>query len=135
MEVCIYSKEKHQVIVEAWLNDWKEAVNTINFLPPTGIIVYHDKLPVCVGFLTKTDSGIAIITNILSDKNADREIKNKCVDSLLFTLDGLAEVEKFKMICVATIIPSVIKRFQKMDYFIAKEQFTNLGRYLCPGFP
>lgn len=123
-----FAKSEHQEILERWVKDWDLDPEVLNFNPPTGRIMYVNDKPICAGFLSKTDTGVAMISGLLSDKNSEKHIRSMCLDALINKLEILAQIMGFKMMCVSTVHPDVVTRFEKFGYNILPEKYINLAR-------
>ena len=128
-----FDRAEHGEILERWFADWGQKHPPWDLVPPTGVIVYFNGAPVCCGFLCKTDTKLAIITNYISDKFCDKKIRRECLNSLTVKLDDLAVQLGFRMICASTAMKSMAERFKNMGYETTHENFINLGRFVCLG--
>lgn len=120
----------HKEFYVDWFNDRDIDMEPIEFCPPTGIIVFNDG-PVCIGFLCKTDAGMAIITNLISNPFCEKDRRSESLDFLIKVLVDIAKAEDFKLICVSTKLYHVSERFLKHEFKTTDENFINLGRFLC----
>ena len=123
-----YSKTEHLPILENWVRDWELDAEVLLMNPPTGRIMYVNDKPICAGFLTKTDTGVAMISGLICDKKSDKHIRSMCLDGLINKLEILAQVMGFRMMCVSTLVPEVVTRFEKFGYNVLPEKYINLGR-------
>lgn len=129
-----FDRADHAHITDAWFVEWGQTPPPWELIAPTGVMVYSYGRPICAGFLTKTDAGLAIITNYISDKKIDKTLRALCLDHLSGELDQLAKDGGFKMVCVSTSMKSMADRFESLGYHKTHEQFINLGRYLWHGY-
>lgn len=125
-----FSLTKHKKILDSWFEKRACSQPPWNLVPPTGVVVSDEDGPLAAGFLTKTDSGFAIITNFISDPESDNQIRGEAVKLLIACLTAVATNERFKMVCVSTPISSVASKFERFDYKKIEENFINLGRVL-----
>lgn len=130
MKAEVFDRKKHGKFYNQWFIDRGLDIEPIEFCPPTGLIVY-DTDPICIGFLCKTDSKIAIITNLISDPFYESDLRSHALDFLIKILIELAKDQDFKMICVSTKLGHVSERFLKHEFKTTDENFINLGRFLC----
>lgn len=100
----------------------------IQFIPPTGIMVSSDEEDICAGFLFKSDANAAIIGNIVSNPEIDRELRSEALDTLISTLTGLAKHEGYRMVCCSTNLPHVMKRFETLGFSKTDTGVSNFGR-------
>ena len=80
----------YEDILLKWWNDRGWSAPSKDFLPDNGtggIMVYDDKTPVCAGFIYITNSNIAWVNWIISDKNyKNKSIRNDAITMLLNSL-------------------------------------------------
>ncbi len=95
-------------------------------LPVTGYIIDD----VCVGFLYKTDSKIAWLEYIVSNKNSDKEVRNKGLDKVIDTLINDAYESGFKALFTSVEHPALIERYAKHHFVSTDKNVTNMIRRL-----
>lgn len=107
--------EDYQMISE-WWRDHGWPVIPAASLPQHGIMIEHGGAPVCAGFLYRSDSNIAWIEWIVSDKKSDAIIRGKCVEKLVESLCGLADALGFPVVFSALNHKGLIRRFEKAGF-------------------
>ena len=91
MNIRKLNEEDYQDILVKWWLDWGwETPPNRDILPEngeSGVIVYQDEVPVCAGFIYSSNSSVAWISWIISNKNyRDREKRRESIKSLIETL-------------------------------------------------
>lgn len=117
---------KDYEILERW---WKEH-NWLpvhpSLLPKTGFIVDE----VCAGWLYKTDSAFALLEFVVSDKNAEKDRRDKALNILINSLLEEADKAGFKVVFTSLEHPKLIERYQKFGFKVTDKNMTNMVRSL-----
>ena len=95
--VRVLSEEDYDSILSKWWKDWGFTPPIKELLPLNGqggIIVEWEKTPVCAGFLYETNSGIAWVEWIISNKNF--RLKPQRKDGIHLVIQTLTDVAKNK---------------------------------------
>lgn len=130
VKISPFNWEDHEKYYDLWFEQRKAEKPPRDLVSPTGIVVSFMDTPVCMGFMCKTDSKMALMTNFISDPNSPKEIRSICLDLLIDHLMDLARSEDFKFITAATVLPVIVERFEKHDFKSTHENLFNLGREL-----
>lgn len=88
------SKDYDDILVN-WWNDWGWTPPTKDFLPDSGkggIMIYDEDIPVCAGFLYNTNSKVAWVDWIISNRNYRKSPERK--DAVKLLVDTLTNVAK-----------------------------------------
>lgn len=118
----------HGDVYSEWFK-LRDAVRPMDeIVSPTGLVATYDNKPVCIGFLCKTDSRVALITNLISDPNADKDIRKKCLEQLVEELSSVAESEGFLILGAASPVPSVCDMYERLGFIKTHEKINNYGR-------
>lgn len=131
MKTVNYNHDKHYEIISTWWTAWKWDIIPTVALPENGIVIYSDcGIPLCAGFIYKTDSCIAWIENIISNKSAPKDKRGGAVDFLIKALCERAKELGFTVamtsICHTGLMDKMISNnFQKTDL-----NMTNMLRVL-----
>jgi len=99
-------------VLVGWWKDWGWEAPAKDFLPEDGeggLMVLDDIKPVCAGFLYISNSKVAWVEWIISDKNYKN--KDKALNLLLDTLILTSENLNMKYIFATNDNKSLIKRF------------------------
>ena len=84
-------KDEEIKTLEKWWADWS-FVSPVDMLPETGLMVSSDGIDVCAAFMYITNSNVAWISWIISDKNY--RIKPNRADALKFLIDDISREAK-----------------------------------------
>ena len=66
----------YEDILVGWWKDWEWTAPPKDFLPENGeggVIIFDEEVPVCAGFMYATNSKVAWIEFVISNKNYDRK--------------------------------------------------------------
>ena len=86
-------QEDYDAILTGWWKDWGWDAPARDFLPQDGIggvIIYDGETPVCAGFLYNTNSKVAWVDWIISNK----EYKESRKEALLLLIETLTSTAK-----------------------------------------
>lgn len=118
LNIIPLSYEDYDNILIGWWKDWGwEQSPARDFLPKNGeggLIVYDNDIPVCAAFLYNTDSKVAWITWVVSNK----EYKNKtmALEMLISKLEEVAKLQGNKYIFTNNNHSWLIKKFINLGY-------------------
>lgn len=119
--------EDYDNILVKWWSDWGFQAPPQDFLSDYGLIVYDEDTPVCAGFLYLTNSSVAIINWVISNKEYRKKPdRNDALDELLINLTYLCEKSGYKYIFVQNNNSSLIKRFVKHGFVVGVTNSTEL---------
>ena len=119
--------EDYDNILVKWWKDWGFQSPPQDFLSDYGLIVYDGEIPVCAGFLYLTNSSVAIINWVISNKEYRKKPnRNNALDELLINLTYLCEKSGYKYIFVQNNNSSLIKRFEKHGFVVGVTNSTEL---------
>ena len=85
----------YEQILVGWWKDWKWEPPLKDFLPDdgkSGIIIYDNNTPVCAGFIYMTNSKVAWVDWIISNKKYTNKSGRKA--SLILLIEALTNVAK-----------------------------------------
>jgi len=95
LQIRALNETDYDTILVGWWNDWGMTPPPKDFLPDDGkggCIVYDGEVPICAGFMYATNSKIAWINWIISNKEYRKKPYRKVAIKLL--LDTLSDVSK-----------------------------------------
>lgn len=107
-------------ILSGWWKDWGWTVPAKDFLPESGFIVYDGDIPVCAGFLYITNSSVAWVDWIISNKNYRQKPQRK--NALILLIDTLTNFSKTlgnKYAYALIKHPGLIQTYEKVGYIQA----------------
>jgi len=110
----------YEQILVGWWKDWKWTPPPQDFLPDNGkggLIVYDNETPVCAGFIYMTNSKVAWVDWIISNKKYIDKPKRK--SSLILLIDTLTNAAKNagnKFTYALIKHDGLIKTYEKLGY-------------------
>lgn len=114
-------------ILSKWWIDWGFLPIPEDFLSETGIIIYDGDIPVCAGFAYSTNSYVALVNWIISNKEYRvKPNRKKALDLLVEKLTYICEDAGFKYIFVNNNNPQLISRFKNHGYMVGTDNSTEL---------
>ena len=126
--IRVLKENDYEDILVGWWKDWKWIPPVKDFLPLNGlggIMVEWDDIPVCAGFIIQTNSKVAWIEWIVSNKNFKEKLHRK--DALNLLVQTLTDVAKKTGSTYAYTIlksPSLINTYKNNGY-LGEEQNIN----------
>lgn len=110
----------YEQILVGWWKDWKWEPPLKDFLPDdakSGLIVYDDNTPVCAGFIYMTNSKVAWVDWIISNKNyTDKTGRKACLSLLIETLTNAAKNAGSKFTYALIKHDGLIKTYEELGY-------------------
>ena len=91
-KVVSYQSDKHQEQLKDWYVQWGMSPKVLDILPSTGLIIEGK----CSVFLYETNSSTCFIDGFISNKNIDKDERDKCLDLIVKTALHLAKEKGFK---------------------------------------
>jgi len=130
MQYRLWNLDQDYPILVKWWKDWEFGVVPQDCLPPDGIIVEEDGVPLCAGglYIQPDKTKFAFMEWIVTDKQALPKQSHK---SLRMCIDALIELAKdngIKLIYTATKEEALHKRYVKFHNFIPAE--SNVKTFL-----
>jgi hypothetical protein len=112
-----YIQEVHYPVALTWwkAHGWTHAYPAEN-LPPVGIVVELDDKPVAMAWLYQTDAALAWMFWLVSDRYADKEVRNKAIDHLIDAMELAAKKLGYKELWINTNIRRMEKRLSDHKY-------------------
>jgi hypothetical protein len=133
MEYRHYNSEDYEILAK-WWESWGWPAIPEMALPqaePRGVIVTNEGVDICAGFLYKTDSCTCWIENIISNKEAPKELRKGSIEYLIDTIASEAEELGFKVMMTSIKHEGLIEKFIatgcEKDY---ETGMSNLARIL-----
>ena len=126
--IRVLKENDYEDILVGWWKDWKWIAPVKDFLPLNGlggIMVEWNDIPVCAGFIIQTNSKVAWIEWIVSNKNFKEKLHRK--DALNLLVQTLTDVAKKTGSTYAYTIlksPSLINTYKNNGY-LGEEQNIN----------
>lgn len=127
---------KHQLVVRPFdfsrdydtISQWWEEHNSFapkpEHLSTTGIIVEAD-IPLCAGWLYKTDSKICVFEFVVSNPKADKEIRDASLELLIESIKKISKEQGYKLIYSSVKGLRYIMRLQQQGFVVVDEHQTH----------
>lgn len=112
--------DDYDTILTKWWDDWGWTAPAKDFLPDNGkggMIVYDKETPICAGFVYITNSGVAWVDWIISNKEYRKKPHRKqAIGILIETLTNLCERSGAKYSYALIKNKSLIETYQHLGY-------------------
>lgn len=112
--------DDYDTILKKWWDDWGWTAPPKDFLPDNGkggMIVYDKETPICAGFVYITNSGVAWVDWIISNKEYRKKPHRKqAIGILIETLTNLCERSGAKYSYALIKNKSLIETYQHLGY-------------------
>jgi hypothetical protein len=122
LEIRVLNEHDYSQTLVRWWMEWGWTPPKRDFLPDDGkggFIVFDDDIPVCAGFMYVTNSKVAWVDWIISNKKyTDRDKRDKALDILLQTLVNLCNSLEKKYIYALIKHPNLINRYKKHGFIL-----------------
>jgi hypothetical protein len=120
MELTIrqLNENDYQDILVDWWKDWGWTSPEKDFLPDNGMggyIVYDGEIPVCAGFIYVTNSRVAWVDWIISNKEY-REKRKQAIGLLVESLTNISKMSGSKYAYALIKNNSLIKTYEDLGY-------------------
>ena len=84
-----------------------------------------------MGFLYRTDTPLAMISNLVSDPASDQELRREAVQELVSDLMEIAKLQGYNQVSCATNIKSLGLRFEHLGFLKTDENVSHYRRAVC----
>jgi hypothetical protein len=130
MEHRNWNLDQDYPILVKWWKDWQFGVVPKDCLPPDGIIVEEEGVPICAGglYIQPDKTKFAFMEWIVTDKAGNPKQTHK---ALRMCIDGIIDMAKqngIKLIYTTTKVEALQKRYVKFHKFIPAE--SNVKTFL-----
>jgi len=115
---------------KSWWKDWGWQGFPKQFLPNEGVRVTHDGKDVCAVFIYMTQTPIFWLENYISDKNADRELRDEALNFLIDEALKKAKELGGGIAMSAVNSTSLKKRLEQKDFNRTDENLCGFARRL-----
>ena len=128
MELTIrqLNENDYQDLLVDWWNQWGWTAPEKDFLPDNGMggyIVYDGEIPVCAGFIYVTNSRVAWVDWIISNKQY-KEKRREAITMLIDALTNLSKMSGSKYAYALIKNDSLIKTYESLGY-IKGDSYTS----------
>lgn len=114
-------------VLVGWWKDWEWVPPLKDFLPDNGkggLIIYDDKTPVCAGFIYMTNSKVAWIDWIISNKDYKKKPnRQQAISLLIHTLTQIAK-NAGNVFAYALIKHKGLIGVYEQEGYVAGDQYT-----------
>jgi len=112
-----------------WWKDWKWEAPPRDFLPENGtggFMVSNNDSDICAGFIYLTNSKIAWIEFIISDKQYKEEDRNEAIQFLINSLSSVAEETGAKYGYAILKNKSLMKYYEEANFTVTSDKNTEM---------
>lgn len=125
-KIVSYQPELHKEMLMQWAKQWGWNETVIDILPTTGLIIEG----VCATFLYETNSNMCFMEGFICNKEADREVREVCLDRIVDALLLLGREKGYKYIKGDTRYQAVVDRGLKHGFKLTPYTYQALYRSL-----
>jgi hypothetical protein len=126
MTVERYLPARHYEMLCRWLHFYDQEPLDPVFLPPTGFVV--DGL--AMGFLVRTDTGLAHLEPLLANGYAPRPARDAATDLVVAAILEEARTLGFRIVQGATTLDAVVERALRHGFTVGDERYRHVLRVL-----
>ena len=124
-----WNRDEDYATLVKWWKQWEFGVVPKECLPPDGIIVEDNGLPICAGGLYIGEgTQFAFMEWIVTDKNADARRTHTALKMCIDRIMDLAKSKGIKLVYTATKEQALHKRYTKYHDMVLTE--TNVKTFL-----
>lgn len=112
-----YNPDEHYEILKSWWDghaDWSPLPKEC--LPKTGTIVFDGDVPICAGFLYRSDSAFVMFEQIISDPNSNPLIRSRALDVLI--KDIMSKTKKGEVVLTWVKNKRLIERYKAHGFAV-----------------
>ena len=128
------NENDYEEILVGWWKQWEWMAPKKDFLPQDGkggMIVYDGEIPVCAGFIYATNSKVAWVDWIISNKEYTKKPQRKdAIKLLVSSLTSICEISGNKYIYALIKNESLIKTYQELGYVNGSTYTTEMIKIL-----
>lgn len=121
------NESDYDAILKGWWTDWGWEPPQKDFLPDDGkggIIVMKGDVPVCAGFIYATNSKVAWVDWIVSNKEYRGDDRKEAISLLVDTLTNICKTTGYKYSYALIKHQSLIETYEKIGY-IKGDNYTS----------
>lgn len=127
------STDYDEILVK-WWQDWKWTAPVKDFLPESGeggVIIFDGDIPICAGFMYITNSKVAWVDWIISNKEyKNKPIRKEALDLLLSSLTKFCKDTGNKYAYALIKNQSLIKKYKDLGYTQGDSYTTEMIKLL-----
>lgn len=114
----------------SWAKMRNFAVPRYEHLPPTGYVISWQGRAVAAAFIVKTDARMAIISNMISNPDIDKFVRQDAIEVLIRFCSDRAKKEGFIIAVISSHIPYMKNKFEKNGFVKTEDNVSIYGRIL-----
>ena len=119
------SPDDYDTYLHKWWTDWGWQPPAKEFLPENGaggLIVEENKTPVCAGFIYVTNSQVAWVDWIISNKEYNnKENRKKAIDLLIESLTNVCKMNGNKYVYALIKHKTLMEVYKKHGYIVGDQ--------------
>ncbi len=114
------------------INHIKTKEAFLDFIPPTGFVVYEVEsgFPICMGWTIICDNGMAINTDLMSDKGIAQPERSEAVDYLRLQLALAAKAKGARLVTAFTKHKKLANKMAKKGFVYIDSGLIQMGRLM-----
>jgi len=127
MRIEPFKAEKHYEILAGWWRAHEWPAIPVESLPRDGgYLIYMDTMPICSGFLYKTNSNLCWLEWLLKNPKCDKIYTDAALDILIDAL--LLHAPKGAAVFTSTNKETLAMRFKKHGFGVTDKNVTHMIR-------
>ena len=134
LDVRVLNSSDYDEILVGWWKDWGFTPPSKDFLPENGVggcLIMDDDIPVCAGFLYNTNSKIAWVDWIISNKEYRKKPeRNEAISLLILTLTNIAKNLGCKYAYSLMDNKRLVDLYEKLGYVKSASYTEELIKFL-----
>jgi hypothetical protein len=129
-EAQIYNSSHYHLLVK-WFSARRFPRPDSRYLPPNGLVISCNGVPLVAGFLFCSDAKIAAIAHLVADPDSAQEPRRKALEILIGLLTNRAQDLGMGQVGCSTNLKSLGCRFENMGFQKLDENISTYRRNLC----
>ena len=114
------TKKDYDNILVGWWNEWGWTPPKREFLPDSGIMISKDEINICAGFIYFTNSKVAWIEFVISNKDYREDDRMDAIEFLLALLSEIAVSEGYEFGY------AVLKHYENVGFVNSDNNITEM---------
>lgn len=119
MRVRDFDRDSDYETAVSWWKARNYLVSPLFMLPPNGLVICDGDTPVAMGFLMRTDAGVAGPCHLASNPVAAGKIRHQALDLLLNSLVERAKELGHRVICAETNLEPLVDRYKRLGFAVS----------------
>ncbi len=127
-EAKLFDRGTHQHLIYQWFAERQLEAPDMTQLPRTGAVVFLENRPMAIGFLIRTDAGIAVIDRLVTNPAIVKAERQKALEHGVGVLVHMATREGFNEIVISSDIAKLWPRFEQMGFTVCLKNVSVFRR-------